>query len=254
VTDHTLLGEFLELHVAEELPVVDASGGLRRLWPAELLERWQPVFVDRDPSKRPDVVADWTRLGAHFAHGSIGAVVWDPPHASDWGATSTIGFLARYATDQLHGPEAVIELFAAFLDAVKTVLHPIRGTLLVKLADQVHDEVLQAQPFWLWSEALDRGWRMCDYVVRKRAQPPHNTTLTQRHIRRGETFWFVLHPPGAGEACPGGGIAVRRRCCACGETFQVRRTDQLTCGAGRCRKRLSRARVQALLEEETPVL
>jgi hypothetical protein len=235
------LGELLALHAAPELAVLDASGGQRRLWTKPLLERWRPTFLDIDPSKKPDVVGDWNCLREYFGVASLGTIVWDPPHIADLGATSSIGYRERYAVHVPKGADAILEMYEPFIASAARVLHTGQGTIVVKLADAVRCGRLRLQPFWLWAEMHNAGWAMCDYEVRKRAQPPHNTTSTRRHIRRAETFWMVFHPT---ECCPGEGIAERRACWSCSTIFAVRRSDQFTCGRGRCRQPLSRARLR----------
>jgi hypothetical protein len=124
-----------------------------------------------------------------------------------------------------------------FLESGWTSLEPGRGTLIVKVADQVRQRVLRFQPYWLWLLALSRGWHACDRYERRRAQPPHNTSQVQEHIRRSPTHWLVFHNF---EGSPGNGIAVRRRCDGCDQVFPVGRQDQRICGASACRQRLSR--------------
>lgn len=242
MTDAAILGELLRVHAAQDLPVLDASGGRRRLWSQELLEQWNPIFLDRNPAKGPDIVGDWTHLDRHFPAGGLGTVVADPPHAADWGRTSALAYAANYAADEPKGASAVNDLFPPLLASVVRVLDGTRGTFIIKIADQVHGGPIQAQPFVLWATALEQHLTLCDYKVRQRAQPVHNTTRTQRHIRRAETFWMVFHPTGV--ACPGEGIPVRRECWGCGTVFLVRRFDQYTCGKDVCRQRLARARRQ----------
>ena len=240
VTDAAILGELLRIHAAQTLPVLDTSGGRRRLWSQDLLERWRPIFLDRNPAKGPDIVGDWNHLDRHFSAGGLGTILADPPHAADWGRTSALAYATNYAVDELKGANAVNDQFAPLLASVGHVLDGERGTFIIKLADQVHGGELQAQPFVLWATALEQHFGLCDYKVRQRAQPKHNSTRTRRHIRRAETFWMVFHPTGA--LCSGAGIPVRRECWGCGSVFGVRRFDQYTCGKDACRQRLARAR------------
>jgi hypothetical protein len=239
VTDPQILRSLLRIHAETQHRVIDITAGDRKLWTKPLIEWWSPMFIDRDPAKRPDHVAEWSQLPTLFGTVRAYTILADPPHAADWGQTSTIGYPERYGVGELKGADAVIEQFAPLLEVVRAIWHPTDGTLIVKMADQVHDEVLQAQPHWLWAEALRQGLCLCDEKVRLRGQPVHNTTMTQRHIRRGETFWQVYHPTAQ---CPGEGIGIRRDCWNCGKRFVVQRSDQRTCGADRCRQARSRAR------------
>jgi hypothetical protein len=190
------------------------------------------------------VVGDWNRLGELFAPAAFMTAVWDPPHLNDAGRglVGEADWGTRYDTrgPGLHG-DSVCPLFAPCLASVRQVLDPIRGTLIVKLADQVHVGALQWQPFELRRVALELGWLACDYTVRIRAQLPHNTTQTQRHVRRGATFWLAFH---TGPRCPNPGLALVRVCAGAtdGHLFRPRRHDQLTC-SDRCRQRLHRGLV-----------
>jgi hypothetical protein len=201
-TDPQILDGLLRIHAQPDQRPVDITGGARNLWTKPLLECWRPFFIDRDPATQPDLVAEWTQLPSLFAAVETTAytLLADPPHAADWGSTSTIGYRERYGVGEVHGANGVVEQFKPLLEVARAVLHPTHGTLIVKLADQVHGGELRAQVHWLWYEALRQGWTLCDEKVRKRAQPVHNTTLTQRHIRRGETYWLVFHPT---SLCPG---------------------------------------------------
>lgn len=235
-TDASILERLLAIHHAPNTLVVDLSGGLRRLWTNALLERYRPLFLDNDLSKRPDIIGDWNEQHLDFARGSVGTEVWDPPMMSD--DRGRLGYAQKYGTGtaKLKGARAVIQQFGPLLDSSSYALIPGRGTLICKMADQVHDEALQWQPYELWKIATERGWYACDRKERARAQPPHNTTITQRHIRRGTTHWLVFHNF---EGCAGSGIAVQRRCLGCGELFPVTRRDRQTCG-DTCRQRVSR--------------
>lgn len=255
MTDPEILGELLAIHHAPGSKVADQSGGLKRLWTQALIAQYQPIFVDIDPAKEPDIVGDWNQQHTYFVAHSIGTELWDPPMIGDAGRRGLVGGRAngygnKYGTgtEQLKGATAVVDLFAPFLDSAWQSLEPGRGTLICKIADQVHAQQLQFQPYCLWRIATERGWFACDRVERERAQPPHNTTLTQRHIRRGVTHWLVFHNTAE---CPGEGIAVRRHCDGCDAVFVVRRSDQQTCGQAVCRQRVSRmARAQSRLVRE----
>jgi hypothetical protein len=117
-----------------------------------------------------------------------------------------------------------------------TGLDPTAGTLVIKMADQVHNGRLLRQPYLLEKIARDLGDHVCDCVTRDRVQLPHNTTIIQRHFRRESTTWLVLH---MANACPGGGIRRKLVCPDCGCAFTRKRRDQQTC-SDTCRKRKQR--------------
>jgi hypothetical protein len=187
-SDSAILAELLALHAVDG-PVLDASWGSGGIWSRALLERYRPTRVDARPETHPDVVGDRNRLDELFPSSAFTTAIWDPPHISDAGGglVGDASWAGRYGTRSagLRG-ESICHLFELFLRSVREVLDLCRGTLLVKLADQVHQGELQFQPFWLWRTAVDLGWFACDEIVRKRAQPIHNTTKVQRHIRRGD--------------------------------------------------------------------
>jgi hypothetical protein len=126
------------------------------------------------PETKPDVVGDWNRLDELFGPDSFDVVIWDPPHITDagLGLVGTRAWADRYGT-RSPGLRAVsnCHLFAPFLESARMVLDPKHGTLIVKLADQVHAGQLQWQPFELRRVAGELGWLACDYQVRVRPQP-----------------------------------------------------------------------------------
>jgi len=242
-TDPDILAELLAIHAAPGLPVADLSAGHRRLWTRPLLEQYQPIFVDRDPAKQPDICGDWTQQHVYFQPTSLGTELWDPPHISGAGDTGIIGgklggWGARYGTTAPHlkAPTSIIDLFAPFLESAWGSLVPQRGTLIVKMADEVKASLLRWQPYYLWLIAKSLGWHDCDRRERERSQLPHNQTYTQRHIRRPISHWLVFHNFAG---CPGSGIVRQRRCDGCGQLFPLSRPDRLTC-SDRCRQRVSR--------------
>jgi hypothetical protein len=242
-SDPAILAELLALHAAPG-PGLDASWGSGGIWSRALLERYRPTRLDARPETRPDLVGDWNQLHELFPPAAFATALWDPPHLNDAGASGLVGGRGwgdRYGTlaPGLRGTDSVCHLFEPFLASVRQVLDPYRGTLIVKLADQVHSGMLQWQPFELRRIALELGWLACDYQVRVRAHPPHNTTKTQRHVRRGATFWLVFH---TGPRCPNPGLDLVRVCAGAtdGHLFRPRRPNHLTCDAcgptGRKRK------------------
>jgi hypothetical protein len=150
-------------------PALDAIWGDGAIWSRALLDRYHPIRFDARPEVQPDVVGDWNHLEEHFALASVATVAWDPPHITQTGAglVGAAKWANRYGTRcaGLDGNN-VCGLFEPLLTSVRQILDPRRGTLIVKLADQVHSDVLQWQPFELRRVALELGWLACDYQVR----------------------------------------------------------------------------------------
>jgi hypothetical protein len=239
-SDPHILAELLALH-AVGTRMLDASWGHGRIWGSSLLERYRPTRLDIRADTDPDVVGDWNELAGQFPPASFDVVVWDPPHITDAGRglVGAGGWADRYGTHS-RGLRAlnVCHLFAPFLEAARSVLEPRTGTLIVKLADQVHAGRLQWQPFELRNVASASGWLPCDYQVRVRSQPLDPRWTVQHHVRRGATFWLALH---TGSRCPNPGLELLRVCAGAtdGHLFRPRRRDQLTC-SDRCRQRRHR--------------
>lgn len=114
---------------------------------------------------------------------------------------------SRYGTrDPGLRADSVCHLFAPVAGKRPQILDPRRGTLMVKLAGQVHSGPLQWQPFELRAIALELGWLACDYQVRTRSQLVDPKWIRQRHVRRGATFWMAFH---TGPRCPSRGLPLR---------------------------------------------
>lgn len=239
-SDADILAELLALHAVGDR-VLDASWGHGKIWSQALLQRYRPTRLDVRPETQPDVVGDWNHLGDLFSPAAFTTAVWDPPHICDAG-DGLVGrrrWADRYGTHSRGlRADSVCGLFAPFLTSACEVLDPRRGTLIIKIADQVHGGVLQWQPFELRRIALDLGWLACDYQIRVRAQPIDPKWIRQRHTRRSATFWVVFH---AGARCPSPGLDLLRVCAGArdGHLFKPRRRDQLTC-SDRCRQRRHR--------------
>ena len=90
------------------------------------------------------------------------------------------------------------------------VLVPRHGTLIVKLADQVHAGQLQWQPFELRSVACASGWLACDYQVRMRAQPIDPRWTVQRHVRAAANAGWPCTTAAPSESRPGPAARMRR--------------------------------------------
>ncbi len=83
-----------------------------------------------------------------FPSSSVVAIVFDPPHVSDagHGIVGAAEWADRYGTRSpgLRG-DNIAHLFPPFLVAARAVLQPETGSMLAKIADQVHTGTKQLQ-------------------------------------------------------------------------------------------------------------
>jgi hypothetical protein len=97
-------------------------------------------------------VGDWSRQQGDFDRASIGTQVWDPPHLRGAGETGLVGDRALEGWDCEYGtrgpdltaPTVIIDQFAPYFESVEPILIPGRGTVIVKMADQVRASILRS--------------------------------------------------------------------------------------------------------------
>ena len=239
-SDEYFLDSLIRLHTALDDPIIlDCSGRASSLWKGRL----RPSSVlDLRPFPGVTHVGNWLSLPTLFAAGSIDCAVWDPIHAPDAGKR---GRYARYVADEapVKGKD-VVQLFRPFLEAVRPVLDPHRGTLVVKIADVNHANGYRFQAADLWRIAQELGWRACGRVSTSR--PPAGDDpkwIAQFSLPTGVTDWLVFH---VAARCPQrAGLPRPRnhRCLVCGKPFRARADAKTDSPA--CRKALSRRTVSA---------
>jgi hypothetical protein len=239
-SDASILSQLIGLHYYHEPIMLDATFGGGRMWRGC---PYQPTTrFDARALPGVDVVGEWSDLPRLFEPGAFQTVVWDPPHLSDGTAGAMGGtWDVMYGTgsDQMRGHHSISHLYAGFLEAVRPVLHPAGGTLLAKIADQVHSSQQQLQAVDFVIACREAGWTVCEMVPKMRQPGPMDPKWRrQLHIRKAWSYWICAHP---GSRCPAVGVALVRPCQSCGRDFRARRSDAVTCG-GRCRIRAFRAR------------
>lgn len=167
-----------------------------------------------------DIVADWRKLPRFVGYGRALTIVADPLHADDVGRTS---IWQRYAADEnpFRRTRSVVAQVTDLLLVSSYMLDPDRGTLILKIADQVHSGVRQWQPDQIKRAAALRGWLLCDEWVVPAANVPDPKHITLRHMR-SQVHWLVLH---TGPECPGPGLKLpgRIRCAHCKRVVAVER-------------------------------
>jgi hypothetical protein len=238
-SDAGILSQLIGLHYYHEPIMLDATYGGGRMWRGC---PYQPTTrFDARPLPGVDVVGDWAQMPTLLPE-PFQVVVWDPPHLADGTQAAMSGtWHAMYGTgsDQMSGHHSITHLYAGFLETVRGVLLPAGGTLLAKIADQVHSSVQQLQAVDFVVAAREAGWTVCEMVPKMRQPGPMDPKWRrQLHVRKAWSYWICAHP---GPRCPAVGVALVRPCVACGRDFRAHRSDARTCGA-RCEKRAWRAR------------
>jgi len=236
-----VLNELLGMHAAEGV-LVDMCANVGAMW-AGLA--YNPIRCDID-ARLPnlDVIAGWRDQPDFFGTGRVVTAVADPLFLSHLGKNSTY---RNYATELNEFDNVdILQQVAEILVAAKTMLEPIKGTLILKVGDQVHAGERQFQWFKVLKLAEQQGWYLCDECVEDGANMPHPRRLHRYHAD-SQVRWLVLH---TGERCPGHGLTLpgRTRCAWCGRVVACKRVRQeVYCRRPRtCRQAAYRQRKAAL--------
>jgi hypothetical protein len=223
-----MLGQLIGLHYHHEPIMLDATFGGGRIWRGC---PYQPTTrLDARPLPGVDVVGEWSQLPQLFAEGAFQAIVWDPPHQTDGGIAAMAGAWAEnYGTtgENVRGFPNITHLYPGFLEAARPVLQPSVGTLLVKIADQVHDNEQQLQAVDFVIAARAAGWTVCEMMPKMRRPGPIDPRWRrQLHIRKAWSYWICAHP---GPRCPAVGVLLVNSCAECGRDFRASRSDARFC-------------------------
>jgi hypothetical protein len=236
-TDAGILSQLLGLHFDHEPTILDTTYGGGRMWRGCA---YQPTTCfDVRALVGVDVVGAWDDLPRLFDGDEFQVVVYDPPHQTDGGRHALGGPWAdAYGTagTGVRGHLNISHLYPSFLEAARAVLEPTTGTVLAKIADQVHGGVQQLQAVDFVLAARAAGWTVCEMVPKLRRPGPLDPKWRrQLHMRKAWSYWICAHP---GPRCPAVGVNLVLRCAACGRDFRAARSDARTCGDS-CRQRLS---------------
>jgi hypothetical protein len=229
--------EVVRRHCALDDPhLLDVSWGKGRIWRRSGFD--PAVRLDIRQLPRVTHRANWLDLPKLFPCGSFDLAVWDPIHVPDVGRTSVR--YARYAAAEapVKG-KSILPLVSPFQAAVRPVLDPTSGTLIIKVKDINHARRVHWQVRRLLDLAEDIGWLACDQDLSLGPLTDDPKWQMQYLAPKYWSNWLVLH---TAARCPGRGVRRprARRSEMCGKPFRGR-ADAVTCSA-RCRKRRQRDR------------
>jgi hypothetical protein len=213
------LNTILGVHTVEGL-LIDPCVNKGSMWRGLA---YRPLRCDIDPSLPSlDVVASWCDLPRFVGAGRAVTIVADPLFVSHVGKNST---LRRYATE-LNEFRAVdvLDQVAQLFESARTMLDPVRGSLVLKIGDQVHANARQFQWFKILKLAELQGWLLCDEYVEEGAHMPDPKRQHRYHLD-SQVRWLVLH---TGSVCPGPGLTLpgRARCAWCGRVVCCQRVHR----------------------------
>jgi hypothetical protein len=194
---------------------VDLCAGRGLIWKGV---PYQPLKCDINAAlPNLDVVGHWRDVARFLGGGRVLTVVGDPLHLSDLGKRR-VRNCDMAAADPFTQANVVGQV-AELLDAAQHVLDPVRGTMILKLADQINAGTPQLS-FRVIRLAESQGWTVCDVHVLNGANMPNSKRLHAHHLP-SRAYWLVLHPS---PSCPGDHAAVlplRTRCAHCGRPVAV---------------------------------
>jgi hypothetical protein len=237
---NAFLNEALGVHTVEGL-LIDVCWNKGSLWRGLA---YAPLRCDINASlPNLDIVANWKDLPNFIGRGRATTVVADPLFLSHVGKNSV---WRRYASeDNEFANVNVLDQVADIFAAAKIMLDPVRGTLVLRLGDQVHSGRRQFQGHRALDLAEAQGWLLCDQRVEDAANMPDPKRLHRYHWD-SQVHWLVLH---TGPRCPGPGLTLpgRARCAVCGRVVACQRVRTPTyCRRPRtCRQAAYRGRHDA---------
>jgi len=216
-----ILNEALGIHAADGV-LLDMCFNTGSMWNGLA---YHPLRCDIEASlPNLDIIADWRDLPNFTGAARITTAVADPLFVSHLGASSAY---RRYASAaNMFGDVDILAQVASILTAARRMLHPVNGTLILKVGDQVHDSSRQWQWFKILKLAEEQDWLLCDEWVQPGTNMPDVKRLHRYHFD-SQVRWLVLH---TGSRCPGPGLVLpgRARCAHCGRVVACKRVRQET--------------------------
>jgi hypothetical protein len=232
-----VLDKLYRLHCALDWPsVIDSSAGKLSVWNGAQLR--PEVAIDIEPRHPGVVEADWLEQPRLYLPGRFHGALWDPIFVPNAGN----GIVGSYRSDRnLVKGKNIVALFQPYLEAVRPILDPRRGTLVVKMIDlYTAGSDFQPQVFELWRIARELEWKSCGYLTTPRGAAVDPKWKRQRSLPIDVTWWLVFH---VADRCPqklGLPRPTHHRCVVCGTAFLARSIAR-TC-SDKCRSALRRRR------------
>lgn len=194
-TDNRVLQDLIKFHSNQKAFIVDATANRRKMWKG-VSHKGRIVFMDIDPSMKPDVVCDFTDM--HFlGNSSVDILVWDPPHlptasASQMALNSMVDAYGLRSSVQGNNISAI---FPRFLQEVLRVLKP-DGFLFAKLKDFIHNHKYQwTLVDFITAVRKTQGLTACDLRIKR--DPCGGNLKSGRwkkvhHARNAHSWWVVV--------------------------------------------------------------
>ena len=159
------------------MPVVDVTFGQGNFWvPGD-------EVIGVDANTNADIKARWENLP--FKTGSIGTIVFDPPHTADDG---------KQAWKDAYGQTTAMGNIEEALIEFRRVLQT-EGLLLTKTADMIHSQRASWLTWRVMDAARSAGFRLEDWLIGYRRSIGHpDVWKTQRHARKNHSHWQLWVP------------------------------------------------------------
>lgn len=191
--DPKVLHDLLNFYAKPKAQVLDCTANTRKMWNGV---HWdgEIVYVDIDPTMKPDVVADFRCLP--FVSESFDVLIFDPPHLPLAASSpkSYKRFVRDYGLAKSLPGDCISAFFPSFLQEAHRVLKP-DGLIFAKLKDFVHNHRYQ----WTLVDFISTvrgtpGLTACDLTIKR---DPCGGSLksgrwVQSHHARNVHCWWVV--------------------------------------------------------------
>jgi len=180
--DADFINELIEFYKGGE-PVVDATYGAGRFWSKARPDSL--ITIDIDPDSEVDLHIDHRKMDQHLEAGSIGTIIYDPPHVKRNVKKSDV----RQSVQAMYNLPTWDGDFEPFLRAAMVVLRP-GGVVIAKVGDEV------SRPPWndvrFLNTAAEVGFVPFDRIVKFRHPSIRNPAQKQHRARKRHCFFIIL--------------------------------------------------------------